>query len=67
MDLAVAACDDVLQYLGPLCKSFYIRDLRPCLVAFMADSDSDGIESDSDSGAHMDVPVSKRLCVTTNE
>ena len=67
MDLAVAACDDVLQYLRPLCKSFYIRDLRPCLVAFMADSESDGSESDSDGGAHEVLSVSKRLCVRANK
>ena len=60
--LAVAACDDVLPYIRPLCKSFYLFDLRPCLVAFMAESESDGCESDSDSAALMDLPVSKRLC-----
>ncbi len=67
MALSVTACDDVLSYLRPLCKSFYIRDLRPCLVAFMADSESDGSESDSDGGAHKDLSVSKRLCVRANK
>lgn len=63
MALAVSACDDVLPYVRPLCKSFYIHDLRPCLVAFMTDTDSECNDSDSHSGAHIDVPVSKRLCV----
>jgi hypothetical protein len=60
--LAVAACDDVLPYIRPLCKSFYLVDLRPCLVAFMADSESDSCDFDSDSAALMDLPISKRLC-----
>jgi hypothetical protein len=63
MALAVSACDDVLPYVRPLCKSFYIHDLRPCLVAFMTDTDSECNDSDSHSGAHIDVPVSQRLCV----
>ena len=67
MALAVTACDDVLPYLRPLCKSFYIRDLRPCLVAFMADSESDGSVSDSDDGAHKDFYVTKRLRVRANK
>jgi hypothetical protein len=62
MALAVAACDDVLHYLRPLCKSFYLNDLRPCLVEFMAHSDSSGYESILDSAAHVDLPVPKRLC-----
>jgi hypothetical protein len=49
MALAVSACDDVLQYLTPPCKSFYLYDLRPCLVAFMADSESDPDSSDSEA------------------
>ena len=59
MALAVTACDDVLPYIRPLCKAFYIRDLRPCLVSFMEDSES----ADSDNGVHEGLPVSKRLCV----
>ena len=59
VSLAVAECDDVIPYLRPLCKSFYLFDLRPCLVAFMADSESDGCESESDSASLM--PSAKRV------
>ena len=61
MALAVSVCDDVLPYLRPLCKTFYIRDLRPCLVAFMEDSEATGSESDSNSSDHMDDNVPKHL------
>lgn len=56
MDLAVAACDDVLRYLVPSMKQYYIHELRPCLVAFMADSDTDS--SQCESYQH----IAKRLC-----
>ena len=56
MALAVAACDDVLRYLVPSMKQYYIHDLRPCLVAFMADSDTDC--SECESYHH----IAKRLC-----
>lgn len=59
MSLAVAACDDVLQYLRPLSRSRYLSDYRPCLVAYMADPPTDDCESDADGG---DLPVAKRLC-----
>jgi hypothetical protein len=47
--LVVKACDDVLPYLRPLCKTYYHRELRPCLVAFIADSESDPDSSDSEA------------------
>ena len=56
MELAVAACDDVLRYLVPSMKQYHIHELRPCLVAFMADSDSDSSECESDQY------TAKRLC-----
>ena len=59
MSLAVAACDDVLQYLRPLGRSRYLSDYRPSLVAYMADPPTDDCESDADGG---DLPVAKRLC-----
>ena len=62
MSLAIAACDDVLPYLSPLCRSRYLSDYRPCLVAFMADPPTDDCESDSDGGASMDLPAAKRWC-----
>lgn len=54
VDLAIAACDDVFPYLRPQCKSFYMHNLRPCMVAFLADSYAD------DSGS--DQPAAKRVC-----
>jgi hypothetical protein len=62
MALAVSACDDMLPYLRPLCKSFYLYDLRPCLVAFMADSESEPESSDSeDVGCvRVGLPAGKR-------
>jgi hypothetical protein len=48
MALAVSACDDALGYLSPFCKSYYLNDLRPCLIAFMADSESDPDSSGSE-------------------
>ena len=62
MALAVSACDDVFQYLTPHCKSFYLYDLRPCLVAFMADSESEPESSDSEEiGCNREgLPAGKR-------
>jgi hypothetical protein len=61
--LAVNACDDVLPHLRPLCKTFYLYDLRPCLVAFMADSESDPDSSDSEAAkcTREDQPAIKRV------
>jgi hypothetical protein len=59
VELAIAACDDVLPYLRPQCKSFYIQNLRPCMIAFMADSYAD------DSGPVQ--PAAKRVCARVNK
>ena len=56
MDLAVAACDDVLRYLVPSMKQYYIYELRPYLVTFMADSDTGSSECEFDQY------TAKRLC-----
>jgi hypothetical protein len=52
---AVIAVDEVLQFLVPSMKQFYVEDLRPCLVSFMADSSSeysDGYSSESSSSPY---------------
>jgi hypothetical protein len=54
MELAICACDDVLVHLDPTMKQFYIYDLRPSLVVFMWDTESDISSSDSDSHVHAD-------------
>lgn len=51
MAFAVTACDDVLHFLVPSLKRYYVNDLRRCLVAFMADSESDTSDSATESAA----------------
>ena len=58
--LAIAACDDVLPYLVPSMKQFYIYDLRRSLVANMQDSESDS--SDCESDDKVLAPAAKRVC-----
>jgi hypothetical protein len=61
MDLAIASCDDVLQYFEPAMKETYIRNLRPQLVAFMCDSESGSSDCESDN-SHSGCSAAKRLC-----
>ena len=58
LESAVLACDDVLQYLLPTMKQFYMRDLRPSLVAFMPDTEC---SSDCDSDGE-GLPAAKHTC-----
>jgi hypothetical protein len=63
LSLAVAACDDVLVYLVPSMKQFYIYDLRPSLVAFMQDTESDSSDCESDRSILAGLPEAKRACL----
>ena len=62
--LAVALCDDVLPYLVPSMKQFYIYDLRRSMVAHMQDSESDSSNCGSDDNGLADLPAAKRACTS---
>jgi hypothetical protein len=60
--LAVASCDDVLPYLVPSMKQFYIYDLRRSMVAHMQDSESESSDCESDDNIVVSPPAAKRVC-----
>jgi hypothetical protein len=62
--LALALCDDVLPYLVPSMKQFYIYDLRRSMVAHMQDSESDSSDRESDDNNDASPPAAKRVCST---